>query len=93
MKDIALTTDLGQHGNPSEAFEALETAEMETLERTGSKSDSAEMKCDRNPDEIPLVIVEFLSIFRVCGRKVLYFAINDSILSRFSYDCFLPSTI
>ena len=44
LKDIVRIVDLKQQRNPNEAFEVLETAKMETLERKDSKPNSAMMK-------------------------------------------------
>lgn len=40
LKDIARTVDLAQRGNPIEAFGALETEKLETLNKRDSKIDS-----------------------------------------------------
>lgn len=63
LKNISRTADLAQQPNPRGAFGVLETATVETFERTDLKSDSAVMKLDGYPDEIPFVVAEFLWTF------------------------------
>lgn len=44
LNDVARTADIVQKGNPKEAFGALETATMETLEKMDSTSNSTVTK-------------------------------------------------
>lgn len=60
LKIIARTVDPAQHRNPTEAFRALEIANVVTLEKTNNKPNSAVMKRDGNPYEIPSVAAELL---------------------------------